>query len=432
MITKLAVDGLFDSLSFEVEIREEEITILTGPNGYGKTTVLRIIHALASNDIVFFFQLPFSGIRIAAGDDSISLSKCRSTITMESGNDKPKEFNIETILSNEDFVDLMELQEISRIDINRWKYFRGTEEYTDEEVLNRLNPRHKEILNSKLFQVDFLKSIDVYFIETQRLIKKRMVRRRVFHRPDPPNRLEEKLSHTIEDYINQTSISINNVLAKASRVSQELDSSFPARLFNEESFISESNFNSRYKNIKAKRRSLSRYGLSAADEGHQPIYTRENAKALSVYLDDAEKKLSVYDTILNQLDIFSSLVSRRNFVSKTLEIGPEYGMRFVTQEGESIPPAHLSSGEQQEVVLFYDLLFNVRPGSLVLIDEPEISLHVVWQKEFLSDLMSIIDLNKLTVIVATHSPQIIGESWDKVTDLADASETVLHEHSSRS
>lgn len=432
MITKLAVDGLFDSLSFEVEIREEEITILTGPNGYGKTTVLRIIHALASNDIIFFFQLPFSGIRIAAGDDSISLSKCRSTITMESGNDKPKEFNIETILSNEDFVDLMELQEISRIDINRWKYFRGTEEYTDEEVLNRLNPRHKEILNSKLFQVDFLKSIDVYFIETQRLIKKRMVRRRVFRRPPPPNRLEEKLSHTIEDYINQTSISINNVLAKASRVSQELDSSFPARLFNEESFISESDFNSRYKNIKAKRRSLSRYGLSAADEGHQPIYTRENAKALSVYLDDAEKKLSVYDTILNQLDIFSSLVSRRNFVSKTLEIGPEYGMRFVTQEGESIPPAHLSSGEQQEVVLFYDLLFNVHPGSLVLIDEPEISLHVVWQKEFLSDLMSIIDLNKLTVIVATHSPQIIGESWDKVTDLADASETVLHEHSSRS
>ena len=46
--------------------------------------------------------------------------------------------------------------------------------------------------------------------------------------------------------------------------------------------------------------------------------------------------------------------------------------------------------------------------------------------------MSIIDLNKLTVIAATHSPQIIGESWDKVTDLADASETVLHEHSSRS
>lgn len=428
MITKLTVERLFNSLSFEVEIRKEEITILTGPNGYGKTTVLRIIHALASNDLVFFFQLPFSGIMITAGDDSISLSKSRGTITIESSNDKPKKFDIETILSNEDFADLMESQEISRIDINRWKYFRGIEEYTNEEVLNRLNLRHKEILNSKLFQVDFLKSVDVYFIETQRLIKKRMVRRRILRRPEPPSRLEEKLSHTIEDYIENTSRSINNVLAKASKVSQELDSSFPARLFKEESFISESDFNSRYENIKDIQRSLSRYGLSTATEGHQPIYKKENAKALSVYLNDTEKKLSVYDDMLKQFDIFSSLVSRRDFVSKTLEIGPEYGMRFITKDGESIPPAHLSSGEQQEVVLFYDLLFNVQPGSLVLIDEPEISLHVVWQKEFLSDLMSIIDLKKLTVIVATHSPQIIGESWDKVIDLADASETVLHEH----
>lgn len=33
MITKLTVERLFNSLSFEVEIRKEEITILTGPNG---------------------------------------------------------------------------------------------------------------------------------------------------------------------------------------------------------------------------------------------------------------------------------------------------------------------------------------------------------------------------------------------------------------
>jgi len=39
----------------------------------------------------------------------------------------------------------------------------------------------------------------------------------------------------------------------------------------------------------------------------------------------------------------------------------------------------LSSGEQQEVVMLYELLFCVQPGTLVLIDEPELSLHVVWQ-----------------------------------------------------
>ena len=425
MITKLTVERLFNSLSFEVEIRKEEITILTGPNGYGKTTVLRIIQALGSNDLVFFFQLPFSGIMITAGDDSISLLKSQNTISVQSGGNEPVYYNIEDTLSDEDFVDLMHQQRIRRTDNDRWVDIQSMEEYTKEEVLNFLNPR----LRKKLFEVSLIDSMNVHLIETQRLIKKTKVRRRFLRRPESRDQLAEKLNHTIEDYIEQTSVKITNVLAKASTIAQELDSSFPARLFNEESSVNESDFNARYENIKGKQRSLSRYGLSTATEGHQPTYKEENAKALSVYLDDTEKKLSVYDDMLKQFDIFSSLVSRRDFVSKTLEIGPEYGMRFITKDGESIPPAHLSSGEQQEVVLFYDLLFNVQPGSLVLIDEPEISLHVVWQKEFLSDLMSIIDLKKLTVIVATHSPQIIGESWDKVIDLADASKTVLNEHS---
>ena len=425
MITKLTVEGLFDSLSFEVEIRKEEITILTGPNGYGKTTVLRIIHALASNDLVFFFQLPFSGIMITAGDDSIRLSKSQNTISVQSGSNEPVPYNIEDTLSDEDFVGFMRQQRIRRIDNDRWVHIPSMEEYTNEEVLNSL---YQEVRES-LFKGNPIDSMNVHLIETERLIKKTKVRRRLLRRPESRDQLAEKLSHTIEDYIEQTLVKITNVLAKASTTAQELDSSFPARLFKEESFISESDFNSRYENIKDKQRSLSRYGLSTATEGHQPIYKEENAKALSVYLNDTEKKLAVYDDMLKQFDIFSSLVSRRDFVSKTLEIGPEYGMRFITKDGESIPPAHLSSGEQQEVVLFYDLLFNVQPGSLVLIDEPEISLHVVWQKAFLSDLMSIIDLKKLTVIVATHSPQIIGEFWDKVIDLADASETVLHEHS---
>ena len=427
MLTKLTVEGLFNSLSFEVEIQQEEITILTGPNGYGKTTVLRIIHALASNDLVFFFQLPFSGIMITAGDDSISLSKSQNTISVQSGGNEPVSYNIEDTLSDEDFVGFMRQQRIRRIDNDYWVDIRSMEEYTNEEVLNFLDQEVRE----RLFKVRLIDSIHVHLIETQRLIKKTRVRRRLLRRLESRDQLaeEEKLSHTIEDYIEQTSVEITNVLAKASTIAQELDSSFPARLFNEESSVNESDFNARYENIKSKQRSLSRYGLSTATEGHQPTYKEENAKALSVYLDDTEKKLAVYDDMLKQFDIFSSLVSRRDFVSKTLEIGPEYGMRFITKDGESIPPAHLSSGEQQEVVLFYDLLFNVETGSLVLIDEPEISLHVVWQKEFLSDLMSIIDLKKLTVIVATHSPQIIGESWDKVIDLADASETVLHEHS---
>lgn len=55
----------------------------------------------------------------------------------------------------------------------------------------------------------------------------------------------------------------------------------------------------------------------------------------------------------------------------------------------------------------------------MLIDEPELSLHVVWQKQFLDDLLKIIELQKINVIIATHSPQIINNRWDLTVDLEE-------------
>ena len=77
----------------------------------------------------------------------------------------------------------------------------------------------------------------------------------------------------------------------------------------------------------------------------------------------------------------------------------------------------LSSGEQHEVVLLYELIFNARQNTLVLIDEPELSLHVTWQKEFLTDLIKIISLQNIQVLIATHSPTIINDRWDLVYNL---------------
>ena len=79
--------------------------------------------------------------------------------------------------------------------------------------------------------------------------------------------------------------------------------------------------------------------------------------------------------------------------------------------------AELSSGEQHELVLIYGLLFIVEEGSIILIDEPELSLHVTWQKNFITDIQKIQELKKLRVVIATHSPQIIHDKWDLVEEL---------------
>ena len=85
---------------------------------------------------------------------------------------------------------------------------------------------------------------------------------------------------------------------------------------------------------------------------------------------------------------------------------------FIIKDETTLPPEKLSSGEQHELVLLYELLFKVKPGSLILIDEPELSLHIAWQLEFLEDLQEITQLADLDVLIATHSPQIINDRWD--------------------
>ena len=48
---------------------------MTGPNGYGKTTILKIIYAFAIKNLAFFFQLPFKEIVLTQDNSEIRLSK---------------------------------------------------------------------------------------------------------------------------------------------------------------------------------------------------------------------------------------------------------------------------------------------------------------------------------------------------------------------
>ncbi|NJN78309.1 MAG: ATP-binding protein [Saprospiraceae bacterium] len=77
----------------------------------------------------------------------------------------------------------------------------------------------------------------------------------------------------------------------------------------------------------------------------------------------------------------------------------------------------LSTGEQHAIIMFYALLFEVPNESLILIDEPENSLHIEWQMEFLNDMKDIIDLRGFDVLIATHSPSIINGEWDLTVSL---------------
>ncbi|USV01044.1 AAA family ATPase [Serratia entomophila] len=69
-----------------------------------------------------------------------------------------------------------------------------------------------------------------------------------------------------------------------------------------------------------------------------------------------------------------------------------------------------SSGEQCILLSLLGIATNICNNSLILIDEPEISLHPEWQEKYISLLMRIFErYNSCLFVIATHSPQVVSK-----------------------
>jgi len=95
----------------------------------------------------------------------------------------------------------------------------------------------------------------------------------------------------------------------------------------------------------------------------------------------------------------------------------ENEIRF-TQIGEVLVPYQLSSGEKQMLAILLTVLVEDDLPYVLFMDEPEVSLHIEWQKRLI-DL--IVELNpNVQIILTTHSPAVIMNGWmDKVTEVTE-------------
>ncbi len=417
MLKKINIEGLFDTFNYEIELKDDGITILTGPNGYGKTTILNIINSLYLGNPFFFFKLPFKTLKLEYSDKKIFITKKDKTIIVNDGNEnitfnKTKLFNnIKKSLRNTEY---------QPIDNDRW-INRYTEEIVttdfiiDNLFLELFLKKHIEF-DSKFPQI---KPPVIYLIKEQRLLKQnnKLNSRRVM-----PDRISNVFIETIKEYSFELKNEILKTIADNAKIIQELDSNFSLRIIKEEKKISKKEFENRFEKVKQKYQKLSKYGLAPSNLYLEHSYSQENAKVLLVYIQDTEQKLSVFDDLLGKLDLFTDILNKRRLLFKQIQITEEEGFKFITDKKNDLNPTDLSSGEQHEVVMLYELIFKVTPDTLVLIDEPEISLHVVWQKAFVEDLKEIAKIQKFNTIIATHSPQIINNDWDSVIDLEDISQ----------
>lgn len=136
----------------------------------------------------------------------------------------------------------------------------------------------------------------------------------------------------------------------------------------------------------------------------------EIAKSKKTYIDQQKKNL---DYILKAINLLFE------DTDKTLEYDKrEERLYFKLINSEKkVDLSLLSSGEKQLVIFFVFSLIEYRKkkSKVLLIDEPELSLHVEWQSELLPLIMS--TRSNKQIIIATHSPDIIGDFVEKCVEV---------------
>jgi predicted ATP-binding protein involved in virulence len=234
---------------------------------------------------------------------------------------------------------------------------------------------------------------------------------------------------TVRSYSEDLVRQMGRTLSRYGTESQKLDQTFPERLIRySHSELGTDDLKARLKALDERHTNLSKLGLidrtfsypASSTEIDQLEQTKRSVMAL--YVSDTEKKLAFLDDLAIRIQLLVRSVNGK-FRNKTLSVSREKGLEINDSLNRSVSIEALSSGEQHELVLWYDLLFKVGSNALVLIDEPELSLHVSWQKKFLPELLESAKTVPFDALIATHSPFIIGDRLDLTVPLdADVEE----------
>lgn len=135
----------------------------------------------------------------------------------------------------------------------------------------------------------------------------------------------------------------------------------------------------------------------------------------------AEKTRKAKEKVMSKFQLFIDTMN--SFISQTDEqkefvISSDGKIGFKTiLSRDIISSQHLSSGEKQLLIFFANLIFSVNnnKAGIFVVDEPELSLHLSWQKIFVEKTM-LINPN-MQLIFATHSPEFVGKYRDRMFKL---------------
>lgn len=422
-IEQVKIEGFWKRYILDVNLKDDA-NIFIGKNGSGKTTFINILQACLTLDVELLSTIEFESVRFTL----LSKNRKHRTIVITKDSTPPVYDTIKYKIGNKKAI---EFPLYSRdIEYNRKRH---------------INLKYEDVVDNLRKQMNSLVSVSWLSVhrEIMGVDEYERIHRKGISGKNPVDRRLSELMNRFTNYQLQLETeagSLNKKMLKAILMLMLFDKRFDEW---------QQQMSERLDPEEAKQGLVHAYKeLGVYDTNAQKLIT-EHISKITQSLSNIDKSQKENQTSLNINDVLPISLYRRtqnivnisttyedqksdlfylistylgmlrNFIKTvTFSTSPERGGGLDIFRGEKpLSIEMLSSGEKQLIILLTEALLQKSQNSVFIADEPELSLHIDWQRKLLS---SIRDLNSnAQIIVATHSPEIAGAWRTKLIKMED-------------
>ena len=424
IIKSIIVRKLFGYSSFKVDFSDMKLSLFTATNGFGKTTIFNIINILLKrkenfkdcfDDFVYIEKMPFESFRIVFGNGYyIEYNKESNQIIYGLEDDKePIKNDIPSVIQNEN--DDLESERVFKEFID--KHYNIVRQYFENKLW--YIPLNEESIDAKFFET-LSNQLLQYQESSENLSQNNLGYRKLLKIYNKyKNRSIGSLGATISTLCSRlSSLTLSSFIFnnKYHDMDSLLRININGELFNNIREMENANFLSELftedKPLKlkaAQQRECNGIENKCIAEGEETTMFDINDLANFDTITSLVAELyRGYKSFLLFKKCFESIYDKNN-PSRKIVSQKNGNMIFtcVSSENEKLDSNQLSSGESNIARIIYQIIFSNNDYRLLLLDEPEVSLHIAWQDRIMNIIPQLIrNKEEIQLIIATHSPFI--------------------------
>ncbi|MDH5217565.1 MAG: ATP-binding protein [Gammaproteobacteria bacterium] len=418
-IDKAEISGFWGNYSVNLDF-DTDVNFLIGVNGSGKTTIINMIAATLSADFPTLDRLPFSKIKIQL---SKARSKARPVIELDKKPSKNSPYCQITYRIKEKVSDKFEVFSLDELQEER--FLRGDIPLRHRRrFLSRVNrglvARLNEFINVSWLSIHRT-AAPKYMSEESNY--ESSVDQKLGELNDGLSRhfsmLSKRVAQEVEDFQRNIIFSLltdqteSVVFSSVKKFDMEKEKKALTEIFLELG-LNESRTGTRIKkHFDTLGEALNKWDTNDSigmRELMAVVGSFRVNKVVKSWNALLEKKKEILFPKENFLNVINEMLQK-----KSLEINEANEIEVVTQSGKRFPLTSLSSGEKQLFIILGEALLQEETQWIYIADEPELSLHVLWQESLIDNLRTINP--RAQIICATHSPDIVGKYSNKVIDM---------------